>query len=181
MFTKTFNEHDSVGCSITTKKDGFTITACIERDSDMAPPWKEHDGHGVVSDWRPKDSKQPSERILHEDGGSCRFYDIQASIKKAKEECWDAKPYGTGTRGERAARAVEADFQHLRAWCKDEWCWCVVDLAVSKNGIVLDHCAASLGGIESTAGEYFTEVANDLLDDAVEVGHKAMAMLNGAV
>jgi hypothetical protein len=166
----------SFGDSLTIKTKGFTITARVEQDDQMGEPWKEHDGHGVVSEWTTR-SKRPGERVLCEDRGSYRYYDVQASLEIAKRDGWDAEPYKTGTAKERAARAVERDFQFLRDWCRDEWCWVGVVLSVSKGGIELDEYAASLWGIESSAGEYLTEVANELLGEAIKCGRACVASI----
>lgn len=180
MFTEKFDKFVCDGDTIACEVDGLTITARVEFDDTMGPPWEEHDGHGVVSEWRPLKSKKPSERVLHEDRGSARFYDWQQSIERAKRDGWDAPPYGEGTAGERAHRAVQRDFDSLKAWCNDEWHWCCVVLGVSKGGIEIDENAASLGGIEvnhphnDEGNDYLTEVANEMLDEAVEAGKKAL-------
>jgi hypothetical protein len=171
-FDGQFAEYACDGDTIHAHIDGFDITATIERDDDSGPPWNECDGHGPVSEWTGR-GKRPGERVLIEDRGSKRFYDYQEAIKIAKRDGWDAAPYG-GTRGEQAARAVEKDFEVLRAWCNDEWNWCGIRLSVSRNGVMLDECAASLCGIEmnypGSDNAYLTEVANDLLDEALGVG-----------
>jgi hypothetical protein len=180
MFTEAFDDCVSEGDTITCEKDGLTITALIERDEDMGPPWKEHDGHGPVSDWRPKDSKRPNEKILCEDRGSCRFYDWAAAIKLAKEDGWDAPPYGEGTPGQQAERAVQRDFELLKNWCADEWFWVSVTLSVSKNDVDILDNAASLGGVAANCGDdnaYLTTVANELLGEAVEAGKVALAKM----
>jgi hypothetical protein len=66
---------------------GHSFKVTIEGDGDMGEPWKEHDGHGVVSDWTSRD-KRPGERVLCEDRGSKRFYDVQASSKIARRDGW---------------------------------------------------------------------------------------------
>ena len=83
---------------------GYELKAEVVPDEDMGPPWKEHDGHGPVSEWRSGSSKRPGERILCEDRGHCRFYDFAEAVKIARKDKWDAPPYGTGTPGERAVR-----------------------------------------------------------------------------
>lgn len=217
-FTK-FNKFSGVGDSVSVKVGKLTVTARIERDDDMGPPWKEHDGHGPVSEWRPRESKRPGERILHEDRGSCRFYGWQEAVQIAKRDGWGFLPYelkiekdgenypcggratagpftaydaddfnraihsvygqykATMTAGQYAEAAVQRDFDSLRAWCNDDWCWVGVVLSLSKDGIELDDYAASLWGIESEAGDYFNDVANELLDEAVEAGEARLAEL----
>jgi hypothetical protein len=98
----------------------------------MGPPWKEHDGHGEVSEWTTRD-KRPGERVLASDRSSHRYYDYAGAIKIAKRDGWglseDAiaalgKKLGRApTKGDIAAASVESDFNHLRGWANDEWHW----------------------------------------------------------
>jgi len=156
--------------------DGFKVTARIEYDHDMGEPWKEHDGHGVVSEWTTR-AKRPGERVLNQDRGSYRYYDFAATVRLARRDDWDAPPYGTGTAKQRAERAAEADYRRMKAWCDNEWHWCGVVLSVSRAGICLDDHAASLWGIESDAGDYFEEVFDELIDDALDVARAKVAAL----
>lgn len=109
----------------------FTFSVRVERDDDMGAPWDEHDGHGPVTDWECRDryrgGKRPGELILASDGrGYFRFYDYAEACKIALRDGWDDKPYNDGseTPRQQAAKAARADFEHLRAWCNDEWHWC---------------------------------------------------------
>ncbi len=102
--------------------NGVEYRAEIVLDDHMGAPWTVHDGHGPVSDWTTR-AKTPGERILNEDGRSRRFYNHAEAIRMAKRDGWDAAPFAPVTAGQRAARAVEADFQRLRAWYNDEWRW----------------------------------------------------------
>jgi len=52
--------------------NGRQYIAVIERDDCMREPWREHDGHGAVSDWTSRD-KKPGELVLNEDGRDKRF------------------------------------------------------------------------------------------------------------
>lgn len=124
-------------------------------------PWGREDGHGPVSDWRPKDSKRPGGMVLNEDRGFCRFYDFAAAVKLARKEGWDTEPYKQGTPGERAHRAAMADYQRLRDWCHDGWCYIGVIVYCGR-----EH--TSLWGIESDCDDYLAEVARDL---AGELAH----------
>jgi hypothetical protein len=76
-----------------------------------------------------------------------------------------------------AAGAADRDFEVLKAWCKDEWCYVGVVLSVAKNDIVVCEHAASLWGIEAnypgSDNSYLTEVANDLLSEALEAAAQA--------
>jgi hypothetical protein len=170
MFTETFD------CTevITASHRGWTIAARIEDIPFMGAPWEEHDGHGPVSEWTTR-GKMPGERVLASDGVYRRYYGYQAAMTQAKAEGWDAQPYGTGTKGEQAARAVESDFRYLRAWCSDEWRWVGVVVTASKDGIELG--SASLFGMGSTDKGYLLEVANELAPEAIEEAQQQIARL----
>ena len=78
-------------------------------------------GHGPVSEWTTR-AKQLGERVLVEDRrGAKRYYDFAEAVRIAKRDGWDAPPLGEGTKGQRAARAAEADFNRLRGWCNGDW------------------------------------------------------------
>ena len=182
MFTEHFDNYVCEGETITCTKDGFEVEARIERDTDTGPPWDEYDGHGLVSDWRQLDSKLPGEKVLHQDRRSYRFYDWKKSIEIAKADSWDAPPYGEGTKGEQAVRAVQRDFESLKAWCNDEWWWGTIVLRVSRNGFEIEDHAACLGGVtvnhpHGENNHHLTEHANELLDEAIESAKKEAARI----
>ena len=143
--------------------DGRKFRATVERDDLCDAPWDACEGHGDVSDWTRRD-KAPGEMILAESRGMKRFYDFAGAVKKARDEGWDAPPYKTGTKGQRAERAALADFSFLKAWCEDDWHY--VGVVVTPLCACCDSPdesrAESLWGIESGAGEYLQEVAFDL-------------------
>lgn len=180
-FTKGFGRYVCDGDQITCEVDSFKVTATVHHDPDMGPPWEEHDGHGPVSDWTTRD-KRPGERILSTDRDSHRFYDFAEAVKIARKDGWDAKPYKTGTAGEQAVRAAEADFLFLKAWCDDEWTWCGVAVTVSKNGVDLtgeyDH---ALWGIECNASDngHLAEIAEELVGDALDAAKTKLAEIAG--
>ena len=78
---------------------------------------------------------------------------------------------GTGFR-DRFAKAQAKAERVMAAWKNDEWYYCGVILSVAIDGLVLDDHAASLWGIEANYPDsdnaYLTEVANDLLSEALE-------------
>lgn len=164
------------------EKDGFTIRVRLEPDDDSTPPWERADGHGPVSEWTNR-KKEPGERVLIKDyrSDSARYYDVAAATRIAKTDGWDAPPYGTGTNGQKAARAVEADFQFLRGWCRDDWHYVGVVLSVYRNGILLDDHAASVWGVEDNATDYLKQLAEEMVDEAVAAGQSVMAKLNEGV
>ena len=135
-------------------------------------PWDACDGHGPVSEWTTR-SKLPGERTIAEDSaGYCgstrsrRFYDVQEAMKTALRDGWDAKPYQTGTKGEQAARAVEADFEYLRRWCSDDWSYIGV-VVTARCPTCGEFCgpSESVWGIESDSGSYLSETAIELAEE----------------
>jgi hypothetical protein len=130
-----------------------TITLRWFYDDSMGPPWKEHDGHGPVTDWTSRD-KRPGEMVLNSDRHSKRYYDFAEAVRIARRDGWDAPPYKTGTPGERAHRAAMRDFEHLKRWCNDSWHW--VGYQVKIEGTNYED---SLWGIESDSMEEYTEQA----------------------
>lgn len=161
--------------------DGLSFRVSIQPDPDMGPPWEEHDGHGIVSEWRRETewhnaratfSKAPGERMLCRDGRSARFYDFAATMRKARKDGWGlgaeditklrAKLGREPTGGDVTAAAVERDFQFLKDWCEDRWSWVYVQVTLLDLDGNETPQSESLGGIESDAGDYLTEVAHDL-------------------
>ena len=131
--------------NITAFDKRYCVVIEIERDEHMGAPWKECDGHGIVSEWTFRD-KYPHERILCSDHSHHRFYDVRASVELALKDGW-CMPAPGETKKQTAARAVDADFEYLRAWCNDEWYWVgvVVQVFRDKQSIGGD----SLWGIDS--------------------------------
>lgn len=74
------------------ERDGFTLRATIDHDSDYGTPWDDEDGHGPVSDWT-KRAKLPGELVLCEDDrGSRRFYDFAEACRMALRDGWGWLP-----------------------------------------------------------------------------------------
>lgn len=141
-------------------------------DGDLGPPWEHHDGHGVVSEWTSRD-KRPGERVLSEDHGSRRYYDIAESIKIAKRDSWGPAVEGQ-TKNQIAAAAVEKDFEYLRGWCADEWHWTwILVTLLDENGGETEE-TESLCGMESDQDDYLKETAVDLAGQIVRrIEHEA--------
>ena len=162
----------------TIELDGFTIRAALEMDHEHGAPWEE-DGHGPVSDWTAR-AKAPGELVLDASMGRYRYYDYDEACCIALRDGWDAAPLGTGLASDwvahanRAAKAARADYERLRAWCQGGW-YNVVVVTVSKAGIELG--GAALGGVESDAGAYLVEVANELLDEAMAEARATLGRL----
>lgn len=173
-FTSSFDDPVYIDAVIDTPPDeqGRFYRAIIKAD-DARPPWEQNDGHGPVSHWKPVATKRPGERLLLRDDNMGRFYDTQAAMLQAKVEDWDAPPYGTGTPGQRAARAVEADFNYLYAWCHNDWWYCGVALQYHNDpqDPTAFQVVDSLWGLEANTAPgnpYLNEVANDLLRAALK-------------
>lgn len=146
--------------------EGLAFLVDIESDQDHSAPWEEEDGHGPVSDWTTRD-KRPGEMVLNQTRGAKRFYDFAAAVKQAKAEGWNAAPYyppGEETKGQRAHKAATADFDRLKAWCDDRWQY--VGVIVTCTDLP-GQPSASLWGIESDAGDYLDEVAEELAAEIV--------------
>ena len=184
VFDSSFDSYACIGETISATVDGFEIEARIEFDEDAGSPWENSDCHGPVSEWTSR-GKRPGERILATDGygRNFRYYDFAEAIGIAKRDGWDAAPYG-GKKGERANRAAEADYQALKAWCNDQWRYVGIVLSVSCKGVVLDRYAASLWGNDmnypGSDNSHLTEVANELLSEALEVGKAKLSELCSA-
>ncbi len=151
---------------------GLRLTLTTESDQCHGAPWKECDGHGPVSDWTTRD-KRPGERVLARDRHAKMFYDFAAAIAEAKRDGWDAPPYKTGTKGEQAVRAVEADFEYLRKWCAGDWEYIGVIVTLSDdegNELGKD----SLWGVESL-GDYWRTVALELAQGLLDAHEKETA------
>ncbi len=140
---------------------------------DMGPPWENDDGVGVVSKHRyhafgqgSKPPKAPGERILSWDRGHYRVYDMQATTKKAWADGWglgDKNLVALTTklgrepkRGDIIHEAVERDFQRMRGWCNDDWCYVTIRVIDDETGDD-DY----LGGVESD-GDYWRECAHEV-------------------
>lgn len=126
--------------------NGWYITSRIELDEFMGPPWEEHDGHGVVSDWE-SGERDESRWVLCSDRNSYRYYDWRATLEIAKRDGW-----GPLTPME----AVRSDYEHLAAWCNDLWCWVglVVELRNEDDELLKED---SCWGFESTDLAYLVE------------------------
>lgn len=161
---------------------GHQFGMTVERDNDMGEPWKEHHGHGVVTEWTTRD-KAPGERVLAEDGGLKRYYDIQATLKTAKLDGWGASEEAISkrevtlgrklTKGELASLAVEQDFEFMRGWCNDEWWWEGITVTMLDDEEEPTDIQHSLWGIESGNDKYHREVAEELADECISEWNEA--------
>lgn len=158
--------------------DGKTYLAEVYPDECGEAPWEKWNVHGVVSGWDTR-SKRPGECILSGKyaRGSCLFYDVQETMKKARADGWGLSEPALAklceslgrpaTRGEVIAAAVRADFELLRGWCDGEWHYVGICVrALGDDGTVIgepfDH---ALWGIESVDAAYIREVAAELASE----------------
>lgn len=149
----------------------LTLRFLMERGEDAGAPWKNEDGHGPVSEWTTRD-KEPGERLLHKDRESKRFYDYAEAMAIAKRGGWGLGPDDLAeltrklgkapTAGQIREASVDADFEHLRGWCADEWFYGVVSVELLDE----DDCELAsdcLGGVESS-GDYWRTVVAEMAD-----------------
>lgn len=95
----------------------------------------------------------------------------------------DAGYVGEGVSVGEFERLLEHQKKVLAAWKHDDWCYCGVVLAVSRNGVSLDSHASALWGLDMNYpggdNSYLTECANELIDDALAEGRKRMGEVCG--
>lgn len=153
---------------------GHRFKVAFPFDELMGPPWEEHDGHGIVSDWTTR-AKRPGERVLVQDRDSRRYYDVQASIALARKDSWGCgnPEHKHATRGEEIACAVDADFDYCWRWANDKWHWVAVDVwQVNEEGEPAEYRKAkereSIGGIDGEdQAEYLTDTAYELAEQII--------------
>lgn len=155
--------------------NGHEFKVTIEHDCDMGPPWKEYDGHGVVSEWTTRD-KAAGEKVLCSDRTSRRYYDVSRTMQIARRDGWGVSPAKEAelaqllgrapTRGEIVAAAVDSDFEYLRAWCNDEWQFVTVGVTLLDDGETVGE-TEYLGGVENSDSSYLLEVAHELASQII--------------
>lgn len=155
MATTNFPPFDSYVCpgdTVTCERDGFTLTARLEYDQDSGPPDQRSDGF-----WPSLD------------------------------------PKAAGYIGPKSKTTLARHMAHARqvmdGWKNDEWFYCGVVLSVEREGVMLVEHAASLWCIEANypvrdkrrrnLNNYVTEVANDMLDEALGEGRRVLTKLFG--
>ncbi len=149
---------------------GYTFKLRVESDEDAGPPWERSersDGHGPVRSIRTpygmhhQDLKRPGERVMGNGRGDYWLYDWQKACQLAREDGWNAEPYDAPNRIE---RAVQADFDFLRRWLRDDWRYVgvCVQLLDDEGEPTTERYEYALWGIESDCTEYIEEVAREL-------------------
>lgn len=77
-----------------------------------------------------------------------------------------------------AAAAALKDFEHLQAWCNDDWRWVGVAVTVSRAGVdLVDPYAVAVWGIDSESADHLTGTANDLIGQALAIARAKLAEL----
>lgn len=110
--------------------DGQIFQVTFETDTDYGHPWEECDGHGPVrcshyGHTRGGNDKRPGERPLnnHSRDGHQYYYDWAEAVRTARRDGWgtqDGRRAGESPRAY-AARAVQEDYELLRAYCLGNW------------------------------------------------------------
>lgn len=133
---------------------GLYAIVKIEYDTDYSPPWKNSDGHGVVSDWEYR-GEANGRWELCEDSYSRRYYDWRETLKIAKRDGW-------GHRNGDIMDAVRRDYEYLRAWCNDTWYYVgvVVELYDANDELIGED---SCWGYESYCKDYLCSEARSWL------------------
>ena len=144
-----------------THKNGKSYHVCWYHDYDMGAPQTEGDGYGVTErmDWNPTNEEQLEQHLcdyepeLEEETRLrmmrrlCRssglYYDVLSSLHLARTE-WGVAP-------ERCMEVVEKDFEFLKGWYDNDWCWVTVSVApLDEDGKPMDDYREYCGGYEST-------------------------------
>ena len=150
---------------------GYTFRVEILTDENDSP-WEQEDGHGPVTGWTRRD-KLPGEWVLCSDRFSKRYYNFQEAMQTAKIDRWDAPPYGVGTKGEQALRAVTADYEWLRRWCAGDWYYVTLRVTLMKEdedgGLVKTDLDDYLGAVEYDYRQsgFWMECAKEMADDLI--------------
>lgn len=158
--------------------DGYTVHVSIHHDENMGEPWKENDGHGIVSEWVSR-SKSPGELVLCSDRSRFkRFYDFSATLELAKRDGWglnpEAKDKLAATLGRKPTameirvQAVNLDFQYCKGYCNDDWHWLGYTTQIETpqgNSIQGDSCwgfEGVEGGLEYMIGEAISQAESEI-------------------
>ncbi len=153
----------------TIEASGLTFRVDFKYDHDAGRPWDNSEGHGPVREasrnYTGYIDKRPGERVLY--AGNRRelswVYDWKAACKLARADGWNAEPYDAP---DRIQRAVQADFDFLRAWCNDQWCYVgVIVTLINDDGT--GGVSDSLWGVE-TYKDYHHECARDIAGELAQ-------------
>lgn len=139
--------------------NGLYAIVKLEYDDHYDPPWENSDAHGVVSDW---ENREEYDRrwVLNQDRGDYRYYDWRETLKIAKRDGW-------GTRNGDLMGAVRRDFEYLRGWCNDDWCYVglIVELYDADDNLIEED---SCWGYESFCEDYLCSEARSRMAGMVK-------------
>lgn len=181
MFTQKFDSLVCEGNYIECEIDGFSCRATVYFDNDSFAPWEQEDGHGPVSGWTTR-HKKAGEKILSQAEGAYLYYDFQEACKIAQRDGWGTKGDEGLSKAEKAAKAAQRDYEILKAWCNDEWQYFGVAVTVSREDVALtgkyDHALWGIeGNYPGSDNSSLTEVANELLEDALDAAKEKIRNL----
>lgn len=152
--------------------DGCRVRIDYHYDWDAGPPWEHSFGHGPVRKSTYSHSlqrdryghdKRPGERPMNRAGHNEHqfYYDWAAAVELAREDKWNAAPFDTPNRVE---RAVQADFDFLSGWVNDQWHYAgAVCKVIDEDGEPVPGFEDSSWGLE-TWGDYHQASGRELAD-----------------
>ena len=150
--------------------NGWSARVTVESATDCGAPWDESDGHGPVRRASDARDKRAGERLLtdgtgrYERLGNPHFYDFAEACRIARRDGWGcdcAGPHGSARA--QAAHAAEMDFHYLQRWCRGDWEYVTVTVAlIDAQGEEAGR--DSLGAVES-AGEHWRDVAAEMIEE----------------
>ncbi len=160
MFAQGFQSYVCPGDVITCEAEPFAVLAQVVPDDCPDAPDQRQDGF-----W-------PS-----------LYADAPGLIGEADQELvrgTNSPPNGPNHR-QRFTEAQAKAEAVMEGWRKGDWFYCGIVLSVSLEGVMLASHAASLWGIEAnypgTDNSYLTEVANELLPEAVAIARETLIRL----
>jgi hypothetical protein len=105
------------------------------------------------------------------------FLEFDTDYHINDDDCHNPDQRVTGCDDEQQKKLLAA----RRAWEQDKWHYCTLNLSVSKKGVMLEEYAVSVGGLEvnypSSDNSYLTDLANELLEEALERGMEKLKSL----
>lgn len=130
--------------------NGWYYVVKFQYDDTHEAPWDWDDGHGVVIPLRERCSLEDWQLDWTMGDRDGWLYDRDASLAKAIKEGWNAPPYHEPGG---AMRAVKADFDYLRRWCKNDWWYVglIVELYDEDEHLIDEN---SCWGYESFSTDY---------------------------
>lgn len=141
----------------------------FEQDIDCGFPWDEgHAGYGEIETRRSGSKKAPHEVIIGESRFETFFYDVQASMKKAKAEGWGIPSHEAEglTRRQIIAEAIARDIEHCKQWVSGARFWVCLKVWQENDPEKADY----LGGVEycsydSATWSYVEEIAQEMAQE----------------